>query len=770
VISKRAIKAFRLDAESLRHLFEPKPGETAWTPHPAVKRLVDRWKARAQQGRDENLRQYRLYAALDHCWESGFRQTTQTLMSMVRDLQDYGPKGQGGVDAVAIAESWGLTHLVSATHDPKTGVTSKTLDFPLLQEVILGLPRAFTMMRVARIMTERLQVPLMKYEPAWTTKINQFRTEVGTQRIEQGNREFGYSATYCEATQGAAKYGQQLMFISEQWYEMKDYVDLQDEQGNITIKGVVGKEGVRYVLPHPGRSCIDSDYAAYTINNDVGPRWANYWRTTKVGSAKAAGYWNKERISRSDRFGDPQWVAYFQATGSCRMATNFDQTRFSQLDRERNLDRGTTYYSAHEDDQPVWETHHFERFNPKNEFTDVKDGCAITDENGKPVDLPDCDVWFRVVLASDDTPLYVTALPSCPVVCWPWEPVGANSVQSSILLELMPYGDHGSNIMTQSLVGLDQNGANFTIFNQDVGLDYAKVEKEIIGSRAKRARKLCILGASFKNLAHRDVDLDSVFKSYRFPQLDVQGHLVMLGQLIGIMKQVAGMSDQEVGGSASHEQSAEEIRTIHTATGHRAEYVAAWLDFAFEAWKRQLWTYYAAYGTLPAFASLGPEFLATIQQLAEQKLVDVVSDPDEDGNTIVSVDFSRCRVEQFVAQRDGPNRIPWVTIGGQMLNFLQVFMAAPVSQAIPPESIIEMVNGALDALQFPRSFRVPVGPQEATGGVSPATQQFVLEKLKELVPQIKAFVDQEVKKGMGSVQPPPPSAPNEVNYNFGQAA
>jgi hypothetical protein len=61
------------------------------------------------------------------------------------------------------------------------------------------------------------------------------------------------------------------------------------------------------------------------------------------------------------------------------------------------------------------------------------------------------------------------------------------------------------------------------------------------------------------------------------------------------MQRAVGMSEQEVGGTASHEQSAEEIRTIHTATGHRAEYVASWVDFSFEAWKRQLFTFYTQY-------------------------------------------------------------------------------------------------------------------------------------------------------------------------------
>ncbi len=740
MISKRALQEFRLDAKHLQPLFD-QMGRKDFKVHEKVEALMKRWRARAQQGRDENLHHYKVFAALDHCWESGFRQTTQTMMGMLRDLTEASGKD---VDAVTVAENWGMTHLIQEVKDPKTDKLTRQLDFPVMQEVILGLPRAFTMMRVARIMTERLQVPLMKYEPAWTTKINQFRCEVGTQRVEQGNREFGYSATYCEATQAAARYGQQLMFVQEEWYTENDYVAMEDRNsGKLVIQGGVGKEGLRHVLPHPSRSCIDNDYPAYQINNDIGPRWANYWRTTKIGSAKKAGYWNADKISRSDRFGEPKWTAYFQVHGSCRMTTTFDNYRFSQNDRERTIDRGTTYYSASEDDQPVWETNHFEKFNPHEELEG-----AVLDDDGKPIALPDCDVWFRIVMSSDDTPIYVTALPYVPVVLWPWEPVGANNLQSSILLELMPYGDHGSNIMTQGLISLEQNNANINFYNKDVGLDAGMIETEVKNSRKQKFRKLLFFGYSGRSMLAMKTDIGSVFQSYRFPQLDVQYHLTMLAQLIQIMKQVAGMSDQETGGSASHEQSAEEIRTIHTATGHRAEYVAAWLDFAFEAWKRQLWTYYSTYGTLPAFASLGPEFAELVAKLEAEGHIKIVSSADEKGRTIVSCEFSTMRVEQFVAQRDGPNRIPWVTIGGQMLNFLQMFIASPFSQSIPAPKVIELVNGALEALQFPRSFRIEMDPHEASGGVSPSTQQFVVEALGKLAEQIKPYVDQKVAEGV----------------------
>lgn len=738
MISKTAIEFFGLDAKSLRPRFEPAPGTTR---DPNVDRMIKRWRARAQQGRDMNLKNYKLYQAIDHCWDSGLRQTTQTMMSMLRDLTDSGGKD---VDAVAVAKSWDMQHLISIQKDPKTGKDSPVLDFPVMQQVILGLPRSFTMMRVSRILNERLQVPLMKYEAAWTTDINRLRTEVGTQRIEQGNREFGYAATYCECVQAAATYGEQLQFIEEEWYQDTDYVETTDEVGNKTIQGVIGKEGLRYVLPHRSRCSIDMDYPAYTINTDTGCRWANYWRTSTFGSVKEQKYWNTDRITRSDRFGDAKWMHYFQTTGQCRMSAGFENTKFSQIDRERQIDGGTTYYSADQDDQPVWVTHHFERMNPREEFGDPK--------------MPDCHLWFRIVLASDDTPIYVTALPDRPVTYWPYEPVGAKSVQSSMVIELMPYGEHASNIVTQGLISLDQNLANLNFFNKDAGIDQQLMEDTMKNSRHQRFRKLVFVGFSGRQMLKQMTDMSQVFQSYRFPQMDVQNHLIMLQRLLEIMRQVVGMSEQEIGGASSHEQSAEEIKTIHSATSQRAEYVAAWMDFAFEAWKRQLWVYYMTMGSLRAFASLGPEFTKIVQEAGFK----IEQQKDSRGRMIVSCGLSDLRVEQFVAQRDGPNRIPWTTVGGQMLSFLQVFMGSQLAQQLQPVQTVKLVNDALESLQFPRNFRIELSEEQISGEVSQATQTYVQQQIAELVKQIKSFVDKEVQAGVKEATPP---APETVLHN-----
>lgn len=693
------------------------------------KALIERWRSRAQAGRDQNLANYRVFAAIDQAWDAGFRQTTQAFVGMIRDLRE----SSGEESALTAAQNWGLTHLIRRKLDPKTGKETGTpvLDLPVMYQVILSLPRSFTLMRVSRITTERLQVPLMKYEPALMTDDNRLKCELGTSRIETGNREFGYAEVFAEAVQASAMYGQQLQFICEEWYTENDVVDMEVDDGaggtRTTFAPRVGKEGVRYVLPHPSRSYIDPDWPAWTLNHDSGVSYAGYWRVTTYRNIRnTPGYWNGGRISRATMFSDAKWSTYFQTVGNRQMAVPYSNNWFSPNDRERQIDSPMAFYSQSQDDQPVWVTEHFEKFNPRVDFEDPN--------------YPDAEIWFRIVLASDDTPIYVTALVERPTNIWLYEPVGNRSIQTSLMMELMPYGDHGTNLLSQALVSAEQNLANLTIFDDDL-LDPTKIKDIVENPNKKFYRKIQLMGFSGKKLLRSQKDPDALFKSFRFPQLDVSNHLTLLHELIGLMQRAVGMSDQEVGSSASHEQSAEEIRTIHTATGHRAEYVAAWVDFTFEAWKRQLWAYFTQYGSLEAVALLGGDNARMAMQPGSGFQVEDMGG----GRVMVRAAPNSLRVEHFVAQRDGPNRIPWVSIGGQMLAFLNSIMASPLVKSVPPQQLADLVNEGLDSLQFPKSFRLrlPQVPENAIPGV---LQEFIQQQLGELAKQVQGFIAKKIQE------------------------
>ncbi len=715
MISNADLLRYRLDPASLRQRFD-KDANLLGVPE---RRLIERWRSRAQTGRDWNLTHYRTFLAVDRAWDTDFYQSTQTIIGMLKDLVET----KNEASAISVVNQWNMTHLLAPDTDPKTGQPTgkKVLNLPALYSVILSLPRAYTLMRISRIVNERMSSPFMKFEPAFSSDQNKLYGDVLTQRVDVMNRDFGYTATFAQAVQGAAKYGQQIQFLQEEWFSRPDYSDGPR----------AGKEGLRYTLPHPSRTYYDLNHPLWTLNTGTGCRYAGYWRITSFDELRLSGqYWNVDRVKRSYRMLDGNWQIYFQTTGQCAIShypMSPSGGMFSPLDRENTAEQ--PYYTKSMGDQPVWLTEHFEQFNPRLDFDDPT--------------MPDTDLWLRVVLASDDTPLYVACLPDRPVNAWLYEPDDTRSIQEGLVLQVLPFSDHASNLITQSLITAKQNLANVTLWDETV-LSKADMEK-IENTGDAFYRKLNFVPFDSRKLARQGVNVGELFHTARFSAGDIGAHLQVLGQLLALLERVVGMSAQEVGSYASHEQTAEEQRQIHQATSQRYEYVASWTDRAFEAWKSQIYSYLMAYGTADALASVSAELLPMAQQAGF-----MVGGTDSKGNVLVKAPVNRLRVEGFTSQRDGPNRVSWQQIGVQMLQTLPAIMGTP-ALANDPGQQVKLINYMLESMGFPRAFRI-VPPPQAT----PDLQAYIQEQLRGFAEQAKGYVDQKIAEA--SAPPPEPAA------------
>lgn len=717
MISNADLLQYRLDPASLRQRFDMDPNLLG-VPE---KRLVERWKSRAQAGRDWNLTHYKTYLAIDRAWDSDFYQSTQTIIGMLKDLVET----KSMDTAISVVTQWSMTHLLAPDIDAKTGQPTgkKTLNLPALYSVILSLPRAYTLMRVARIVNERMASPFMKFEPAFSSDLNRLYGDVLTQRVDVMNRDFGFTATFAQAVQGSAKYGQQIQFLQEEWYSKADYANGPK----------VGKEGLRYTLPHPTRTYYDLNHPLWTLNTGTGCRYAGYWRITSFDELRLSGqYWNTERVKRSYRMLDGQWQIFFQTTGQCAIS-HYPMSpaggMFSQLDRESTAEQ--PYYTKSMGDQPVWLTEHFECFNPRIDLDDPN--------------MPNTDLWLRVVLASDDTPLYVACLPDRPATAWLYEPDDTRAIQEGLVLQVLPFSDHGSNLISQAIVTAKQNLANVTLWDSSVLAkdDMAKIEN----AGDAFYRRTNFIEFDSRKLVKQSVNANDLFHTFHFGKGDIGAHLQVLGQLLALLERVVGMSAQEVGSYASHEQTAEEQRQIHQATSQRYEYVASWMDRAFEAWKSQVYSYLMAYGVADSYASVSAELLPMAQQAGF-----LVGEQDSRGNVLVQAPLNKLRVEGFTSQRDGPNRVSWQQIGVQMLQTLPAILQIP-ALANDGGQQVKMVNYMLEAMGFPRAFRITPPPQ-----ATPDVQAYIQEQLRAFADQAKGYVDQKIAEASA----PPPAAPAEA--------
>lgn len=694
VITASEITRLKLTPKDLQERFDKPEAEMG----DAEKLLVQRWKNRSQAGRDFCYRHYQTYLALDRAWDANFYQSTQTLIGFLHDLSQL----EGAQHVESLAQKWSMTHLLTPELDPKTSQPTgrKTVNVPTMYSVIMSLGRAYTMARVSRLVNERIGTPFMKYEPAVSTDVNKLFGDLTTQGIGVMSREMGHVGDFKQAVQAAGKYGQAIMFLKEDWYRQPDYVN----------GPVIGKEGLRYMFPHPFRTYYDVSSPLRTLLSDTGCRYVGFWDMLRFEELRSDPHlWNRDRIKRSTRSLDPTYQIFLQTTGGCRVtASPVSGGHFTGT-----LDPVTAtenqYYSKSEDDQPVWVTEHFEKLNPMRDL-DMKDG-------------PDAEFWFRVRMASDDTPIYVSCLPDVPAIPWLWEPDDQRVIQEGMLLQVIPFQDQLTNIMTQANLTARQNLANLTLYNQDA-IPKEDYVRDVVNAGEVSLRKLNHLGVSFRNLGKLEVrGPGDVVMPVQFPKNPVNELILVAGQLLSLLERVTGMSAQEVGSYASHEQSAEEVRQIHTATSQRYEYIAGWIDDSFEAWKRQLYSYWISFGSLAVVAKVDPMYTELAQKLGLTQ--------NQDGT--FSVPPEKVRVSGFIAQRDGPNRVPWAQLGSSMIQLLSTL--APILQGNPAE-MVKLLNDGFEAMGLPRSFRM-TPPDLAT----PDVKTYIQQEIAKLAQVVKEYVD-----------------------------
>lgn len=731
MISADDLIKFRLTPADLKARFDKPMHEMG----PAEQKLVKRWADRAQAGRERNLQTYKLFLAIDQAWDENFAQTTPALLGMLKNLAETGGEEQ----ALNVVREWRMTHLLTRDMDDKTGlpVGKEKLSLPALYTATVALARGYTVQRVSRIVNERMSIPFFKFDPAYTTKENQLLGEVTTQGIDEMTRSLGYTATFDQAVQGAAKYGCQLMFPKEEWFS------LGDVQGGVVVPG---KEGLRYHLPHPSRCYWDISHPVWTLNTGTGARFAGYWEITTVGSFLNDPYaWNSQRLRKSTKFLDSRFQSYLQTLGQCRMSygSGFGPgTYVSALDREDAQNQ--PYYQISEADRPIWRTEHFEIINPRVDFGES--------------DMPDVSLWVRVQLASDDVPTYVAILPDRAVTTWLYEPDDSRTVQEGMMLQVMPFQFHASNLATQSLVALEQNGANLTMYDKDI-IDKPFVDKVLANRNGFMFRALNFLGFSGRALKHQGGDVSKVFHAHTFPKLPVGEYFAAIGQLMSLLERCTGVSAQEVGSYATHEQSAEENRLIHSATSQRYERIASWTDRAFEAWKDQLYSYWCHFSNAEVLASVSVDLAETAQAL------DMIAVSRDAKRMVIKAPKGKLRGSRWIAQRDGPNRVPQASLGNQMIQFVTQVLSSPVlAQSMPPQQLLMMLNSGLEAIGMPRTFRIPA-PELAT----PDVRSYVQEQLAGLAEQTKGYVADQIKEMLaklaGTAQVPaapeaiPPAAP-----------
>jgi len=648
-------------------------------------------------------------------------------------------------------EDWGLTHLIREEKDARGNVTSKTIDLPAFFQILVPVAKAYVIIRTAKIFNDRNVYPLFKFEPAQLTLKSKARCDVITDRVQKMTSQYGYVAIMRQAIMTKNIYGTCLMFPSECWHSEKQLNEGND--GKETEKVV--KEGLRYNLPHPSRVFWDLNYRLGTFNSDSGCTYGGYWSVTRYGDIKDNDqYWNTDKISYGTNWMNA-YPNFFATVYPCvckfpgqsvaktgGSATNGQQpiAGAGAMDRES----AAGFYAAAEHDMAVTFTQLFMKFKPKK--------YGIGD-----YDYP---IWFRIVVVNESTVVYAEPLAYSPITYRGYDAHEERELNSSLVLEALPFQDHLSNLLSQHLLTIKQNLLSVVFANEDAIGEGNMKKLQNLGQ--KLYMDVTFIPYSSRKAMMAGKDFKEAFFPVNFPRLDTTAILAGVRIMLDMLERILVMSSQEIGAAAPHEQTAEETRVIQQSTSNRLNFTASYDDDADLAWKKQLYDALMAYGEDEMYGQVdGDEDSDVVKALKEMGFtVAEKGDPNRNTKTVVKGSKTALEYEDFASTRDSSERINNVALANAMTQLLQVVLANPAMfAAIGPAQALKMINSIADFAGFYKdAFELKVLP----GGTPEEQNQKAQEQVGGMLAQLKEVLEKEMQQVVGAATQPLAQAVEQI--------
>ena len=219
-----------------------------------------------------------------------------------------------------------------------------------------------------------------------------------------------------------------------------------------------------------------------------------------------------------------------------------------------------------------------------------------------------------------------------------------------------------------------------------------------------------------------------------------------------------------MGAAASHEQTAEEVRSIASYTSNRLQFTSSSVDRAVYAWKNQIYNGLMAYGE--------PEFYAQLQTPVTRERLErlgfTVEDADEGitSKPVVAVkDKTAISLESFSSVRDGMDRINNPASANVMAQLFGAAMGNPlVAQVIGPEQAVGLLNQIFELSGVPRDFRLKMAKSveelqaaqeqqgEGAGQNVAAIQEQMMGQLQEAAQVIQQQVAEQLAQNSEAVR------------------
>jgi hypothetical protein len=444
---------FKTTNERLRQIFTAEAGSDDF--ENIAKPLIELMRDRVRNGVAKSLAEYSFYAASDLAWDGPPILPENIALMAYAQGKISVSQCEDQLKTLGCAEKF----IVEGGPAEEGGKPIKRVDLLKLQEVCVSLARSYVTRRVVAQANKYNQLlPFYKYEARGTSSVAKLRGDAMSQYAEIMADAFGYRHQQTQATRAMLMYAHSLEFPACAW-ERETQPEIKEDG---SIKTRIVREGVPFGLPHPTRTFWDTAHPLATINTDTGCSYVGFWDIAKFGDIyKDERFFNRDKMKWStsggnfyrgsraffDLYYKDQPINFAYARGNqpaetpgSSMASANDRT-----DKEG-------FYTSNDFDQSVFKT-------------DIR--MKLVPKEWKLGDYPG-PLWLRVILASDDTPVFAEWLPSKPAVYWGHNENDNRVLNQAMMHECMPWQDNLSNVMSQSLIMMKHSLFRIIAVNRDV--------------------------------------------------------------------------------------------------------------------------------------------------------------------------------------------------------------------------------------------------------------------------------------------------------------
>lgn len=548
MISEKVIKKYGLDSDSLKKVFTAKEVDEKVTD------LIGLVRDRIQEGRTRNLVEGKIWAAVDIAYDTPFAQTTPTL---VRNIMQTCNTEKEMLETL---RGWGLSESNLFTCETTESTKKYSFNEPLFNQVFIPLVRAYLTIRLAKIFNDRNLTPLFEFAPREATAENRILCQILTEVVETVSTNMGYSAVLRDFIFKALMYSVSIKFPVEPWTKYT----YEDDNGDKKTYS----EGIRYDIPHVVRTFYDLNFPLATLNTDTGCAYAGYWMILRWGDvAKNPDLWNRKTVPHGTNWFDINEFSriYFKEVYPCSL--EFPKPIGARrTDREGMIGK----YGKNDYDSALFVTYIFMKLNPSE--------WNLSDYDG--------DIWMRFMVASDDIIMFAEVFPYNPLNYIGYDSDPSRGRNASLALEIIPFQDIVGNCFSNMLLTIKRNLANMVFYDSDV------VDEEQLKSFNRTPNNmykgLNLVPYSGTKMTKMGKAPNQIFSDIKFAYTDPSQSLQGATAAIAMLERVLVVSPQEIGSSATHQQSKKEVEIANANTTNRVAYTASFVDEGIEGWKRQL--------------------------------------------------------------------------------------------------------------------------------------------------------------------------------------